>query len=99
LEVGDSFVVRAELGNVEGMDFYIVQCVEWLHVVLEDKDPNAYGFSVNKGDEVIIGLYYKRCGQKESFIQIGLLLASLLWHMQLTSWKGVDQCTTCLIVH
>jgi hypothetical protein len=28
LEVGDSFVVRAELGNVEGMDFYIVQCVE-----------------------------------------------------------------------
>ncbi len=43
-----------------------MQCVEQLHVVLKDKGLDAYGFNVNKGDEVIIGLYYKRCGQKES---------------------------------
>jgi hypothetical protein len=26
----------------------------------KDKGPNVYGFSVDKGDEVVIGLYYRR---------------------------------------
>jgi hypothetical protein len=30
----------------------------------------VYGFSVDKGDEVVIGLYYKRCGCKESTYEL-----------------------------
>ncbi len=52
--------MKAKLGNVEGVDFYIIQCVEQLHVVQKDKGPYAYGFSVDKGDEVVIGFYYKQ---------------------------------------
>ncbi len=29
-----------------------------------------YGFSVDKGDEVVIGLYYKQCGCKESTYEL-----------------------------
>jgi hypothetical protein len=64
LEVGHNFVVRGEPSNMEGMDFYIVQCAKQLHVVQEDKGLDAYGFSVDKGDEVVTGFYYRRCGHK-----------------------------------
>ncbi len=56
--------MRGEPSNMEGMDFYIVQCAKQLHVVQEDKGLDAYGFSVDKGDEVVTGFYYRRCGHK-----------------------------------
>jgi hypothetical protein len=55
---------------MEGVDFYIVQCVEQLHVVQEDKGLDAYGFSVDKGDEVVIGFYYRKCRHKESSYEL-----------------------------
>lgn len=66
LEVGDNFTIKAKASNVEGVEFYVVQCVEQMHIMQEDKGLYVYGFNVEKGDEVVIGLFYMWCGCKES---------------------------------
>jgi hypothetical protein len=70
LKVGDNFAVKAKASNVEGVEFYVVQCVEQMHIVQEDKGLDVYGFNVDKGDEVVIGLYYRWCGCKESTYEL-----------------------------
>jgi len=44
--------------------------MQQMHIVQKDKRPNVYGFSVDKGDEVVIGLYYRQCGCKESTYEL-----------------------------
>jgi hypothetical protein len=44
--------------------------VEQLHVVQNDKGPYAYGSSVDKGDEMVIGFYYKQCKRNKSSYEL-----------------------------
>ena len=69
LDVGDNFAVKADAANGEGASFYIVQCFKRLHVVDKDQGPDPYGFKVDQGDEVVLGVYYKQSGRSPtSFI-------------------------------
>jgi hypothetical protein len=67
LQVGDNFAVPVEPGNAEGADFYIVQCTKTMHIVQDVSRKDAWsGKLVEKGDEIVEGLYYRRQGRKEN---------------------------------
>jgi hypothetical protein len=69
LSVGDNFAIIAEPGNLEGADFYILQCTKGMHVVQEEKRTDSWGGEYDRGDEVVEGLYFKCQGKNEkSFI-------------------------------
>jgi hypothetical protein len=54
LQVGDNFAVPAELGNAEGVDFYIVQCTRTMYTVEEVNLRDAWsGKAVDRGDEIV----------------------------------------------
>ncbi len=53
-------------GNYEGVDFFILQRVKKLHIIEEDSRPNDFGNSIEKGDEIIIGQYYKQSSKRKS---------------------------------
>ncbi len=60
LRVGDNFAIVNEPNNYEGFDFFILQCVKKLHIIDEDSRPDDFGNFVQKGDEIVIGQYYKQ---------------------------------------
>ncbi len=41
--MGDNFAVKAKASNVEGIEFYVMQFVEQIHIVQEGKGLDAYG--------------------------------------------------------
>jgi hypothetical protein len=49
----------AALDNYEGVDFFILQYVKKLRIVDKDSRPNDFSNFVEKGDEIVIGQYYK----------------------------------------
>ena len=63
LEVGDNLCVRAESGNEEGVKFYALQCTKVLHSVASNMGPDAYNQTVERGSDIVCGLYYQRCGR------------------------------------
>jgi hypothetical protein len=66
LRVGDNFVIVVALGNNEGVDFFILQCIKEMHIVQENVGLDDWGNFVEKGDEIIIGHYYKQLGTRKS---------------------------------
>ncbi len=65
LRVGDNFAIVTAPNNY-GVDFFILQCVKKLHIIDEDSRPDDFGNSVEKGDEIVIGQYYKQSGRRKS---------------------------------
>lgn len=60
--LGDNFVIPAEEGNDEGVEFYILQCQKEKFQVQEDfLDP--WGGDFRRGDFVISGSYYQKYGR------------------------------------
>jgi hypothetical protein len=66
LVVGDNFVFLDAPNNYEGADFFILQCVKELHIVEDDSRPYHFGNYMEKGDEIVIGQYYKPSGRRKS---------------------------------
>jgi hypothetical protein len=67
LQVGDNFAVPAELGNTEGVDFYVVQCTRTMHIVEETSRRDVWdGKVVERGDKIVEGLYYQRKGLSQT---------------------------------
>lgn len=65
LEVGDHFAVLADDGT--GFpEFWILQCQEPLHGVEEDKMEDTWGQTVYRGEQIVIGTYYKQRGSSRS---------------------------------
>ncbi len=50
----------------EGADFFILQCVKELHIVEDDSRPYDISNYMEKGDEIVIGQYYKQLGKRKS---------------------------------
>jgi hypothetical protein len=66
LRLGDNFVIVAALGNNEGVDFFILQCIKQMHIVQEDVGLDDWGNFVETGDEIIINHYCKQLGTRKS---------------------------------
>jgi len=66
LVVGDYFAFMAAWNNYEGVDFFILQCVKELHIVEDDSRPYDFANYMEKGDEIVIGHYYKQSGRRKS---------------------------------
>ena len=66
LQVGDNFAILAEPNNDEGTQFYILTCVKPMHIVEEDLGPDDFGVNVEKGDEIVQGIYYAQRGMKNT---------------------------------
>jgi hypothetical protein len=60
LNVGENFAVIAVKDNNEGDDFWIFICEEILVMVEEVNKINYWGKEVYKGEQIIVGKYYKR---------------------------------------
>jgi hypothetical protein len=61
LNIGDNFVVPAEEGNSEGVDFYILQCQQPKFRVPEPFDC-VWGCHFDAGDYVVGATYYQKWG-------------------------------------
>jgi hypothetical protein len=61
LEVGDNFVVNAEEGNEEDVNFYIVLCTQPTHIVAKDYT-NPWKTKFKEGDVVVAETYYQKWG-------------------------------------
>lgn len=59
LRVGDNFDVSVGLGNAEGVDFYILQCMKCMYLVEEETLTDVWKGVVERDDEVVKGFYYK----------------------------------------
>jgi hypothetical protein len=58
LALGDNFVVNAEEGNSEGVDFYILMCIKPMYTLsFSYKCP--WGQQFNAGDIVVARKYYQ----------------------------------------
>ena len=69
LEVGDHFAIFADVGG-DGPEFWILQCVETLHVVEESTKGDSWGQTVYHDKQIVTGTYYKQKGKTvTSFIQ------------------------------
>jgi hypothetical protein len=67
LQVGDNFVVCAELENEEYSLFWVLKCVKCLYMHERDQPLTYdYNFIIEKGDEIMEGCYYKQLGRKET---------------------------------
>ena len=64
--MGDNFVVLAERDNSKGIDFFILHCTNWMHVVHEESRIDAWGITVEREDKVVEGYYYKHQSVKEN---------------------------------
>lgn len=64
-EIGDNFVVPAEPGNEEGVDFYVMQCQRSKFEVVTPFTCN-WGGEFDVGDFVIGGTYYKKHGTADN---------------------------------
>jgi hypothetical protein len=65
LEEGDNFAVLAEPERDSEAHFWILLCTERLHVVEEESKVDSYGQTVTKGEQIVIGKYYKQQGRSD----------------------------------
>jgi hypothetical protein len=63
LEVGDHFAVVADEGNSEDADFWILITEQTLHAVEEESREDCWGQKVYKGEQIVVGRYYKQQGR------------------------------------
>lgn len=61
-QVGDNFMIPAEEGNDEGVDFYILQCVKAKFQVQEDF-LCPWGGDFRRGDHALCATYYQKYGR------------------------------------
>jgi hypothetical protein len=59
LEIGDNFVVNVEIGNLKGVDFWVVCCIKPMHTIRKEFT-DKWGTSFAIGDGVVARLYYQR---------------------------------------
>jgi hypothetical protein len=62
--VGDNFAVNVKVGNLEGMNFWIILCIRPLRQV-KKAFKNKWGTSFEVGDEMVVGLYYQKWGTSD----------------------------------
>lgn len=65
VEIGDNFVVPAEPGNEEGVEFYVMQCQRSKFEV-EAPFTCTWGGEFDAGDFIIGGTYYKKHGTSDN---------------------------------
>ena len=63
LEVGDHFAVVADEGNSEDADLWILITEQTLQAVEEDSKEDCWGQKVYKGEQIVVGRYYKQKGR------------------------------------
>ena len=63
MEVGDHFAVVADEGNSEDADFWILIIEHTLHAVEEESKEDCWGQKVYRGEQIVIGRYYKQKGR------------------------------------
>jgi hypothetical protein len=69
LEIGDNFVVNDEIGNLEGVDFWVVCCTKPMHTTRKEFTDKWGTSFVIISDDVVAGLYYQRWGSNDrSFV-------------------------------
>ena len=59
-------LVNLEDLGVDGAEFFILVCMKAMHLVQEDALRDAWNELIERGDEVVEGLYYKQQGQKQN---------------------------------
>jgi hypothetical protein len=59
LEISDKFVMNAKVGNLKGVDFWVVCCTKPMHNIRKEFT-NKWGTYFAIGDDVVAGLYYQR---------------------------------------
>jgi len=64
LEIGDNFAVNAQIGNLEGVDFWVVCCIKPMHTIRKEFI-DKWGTSFAIGDDVVAGLCYQRWGSND----------------------------------
>jgi hypothetical protein len=94
LQVGDHFAVIAERGNIENVDFFILQCTRTMYTVQDEQVEDSWGGVHERGDEVIEGMYYKRQGMSQnSFVLLRETgVACLYSHLVIASKFGMTMC-------
>jgi hypothetical protein len=63
LEVGDYFVVVAQNNIEDNVGFWILMCVEGLHMVTKDMNVDAFGQEFLHGSQVVINKYFNQQGR------------------------------------
>jgi hypothetical protein len=94
LQVGDHFAVVAEQGNIETVDLFILQCTKPMYIVLDERLEDSWGGVVERGDEVLEGIYYKRQGlSQNSFVLLRETgVARLHSHLVIASKFAMNLC-------
>lgn len=64
-EIADNFVVNVKIGNVEGVDFYLICCSKPLHTIKEDFFCKR-GINFVVGEQVVVGKCHKKWGTSYS---------------------------------
>jgi hypothetical protein len=68
LEISDNFEVNVEIGNLKGVDFWVVCCTKPMHTIRKEFT-DKWGTSFAIGDDVVARLYYQRCSSSDrSFV-------------------------------
>jgi hypothetical protein len=68
LEIGDNFVMNAEIGNLEGVDLWVFCCTKPMHIIRKEFT-YKWGTSFAIGDDDVARLYYQRWGSNDrSFV-------------------------------
>jgi hypothetical protein len=62
LNMGQHFTIIAIEDNVEGDDFWVLIYEETLSMVEKVNKTNCWGQEIFKGEQIIVGKYYKRQG-------------------------------------
>lgn len=68
LLVGDHFAILADRDDpsADGAKFFVLLCTKAMYVVEEETVQDAWGGSMEQGDEVVEGLYYEQHGLAEN---------------------------------
>jgi len=82
LEIGDNFVVNVEIGNLKGVDFWVVCCTKFMHTIRKEF-ANKWGTSFTIGNDVVAGLYYQRWG---SSVEVLFCLKIIMWYTCYVLW-------------
>jgi hypothetical protein len=57
LEINDNFAVNVKIGNLKGVDFWVICCTKPMHTI-RNKFIDKWGTSFAIGDDVVAWLYY-----------------------------------------
>jgi hypothetical protein len=60
LEVGDCFVIATQDNTEDSVGFWVLMCVEGLHMVIKDMHMDAFGKEFPHGNQVVIGRYFNQ---------------------------------------